>query len=157
MTVFPVRNISFRLSHALQALFCVLMATPGLASPLDVGALNGRVVYLDFWASWCAPCRQSFPWMESMRKAYDTQGLTVLAINVDHDRADADRFLQQFHPGFDVRFDPQGVWAEQYKVSGMPTSIIIDRHGIVSFKHVGFWPEDSKVSAQEIRQLLAEH
>ena len=142
---------------ALHTLFCVIVVTPGIAAPLDLTELRGRVIYMDFWASWCAPCRQSFPWMESMKKTYEAQGLTVIAVNVDHDRADADRFLQQFHPDFEVRFDPQGVWAEQFKVSGMPTSVIIDRHGTLRFTHVGFWPADSEVSAQQIRQLLAEH
>jgi hypothetical protein len=94
--------------------------------------------------------------MEEMQKAHQTDGLNVIAVNVDHDRADADRFLKQFHPGFDVRFDPEGTLAQRFKVSGMPTSLIIDRHGAVRFTHVGFWPADSAVAAHEIRELLAE-
>jgi cytochrome c biogenesis protein CcmG, thiol:disulfide interchange protein DsbE len=140
---------------------CALLLAVGAptvsAAPLDLSALRGRVVYLDFWASWCGPCRQSFPWMESMQKAYQAQGLTVLAINVDHDRADADRFLKIFHPDFEIRFDPNGSWAEEFKVSGMPTSVIIDRHGAVRFTHVGFWPAQGDVSAKQIRELLGEH
>jgi thiol-disulfide isomerase/thioredoxin len=134
------------------------LATPAAirAEPLDLTAWRGRVVYLDFWASWCAPCRQSFPWMNSMQKTYDADGLTIIAINVDHDRADAERFLKQFQPRFEVRFDPQGRWAEQFKVSGMPTSMIIDRHGVTRFTHIGFWPGDSETSAQQIRELLRE-
>ena len=92
-----------------------------------------------------------------MKNTYEAQGLTILAINVDHDRADADRFLRIFHPDFEIRFDPQGSWPEQFNVSGMPTSVIIDRHGVVRFTHVGFWPAQGDVSAQQIRQLLAEH
>jgi Redoxin len=95
--------------------------------------------------------------MESMKGTYEARGLTVLAINVDHDRADADRFLKIFHPDFEIRFDPQGSWAEQFKVSGMPTSVIIDRHGVVRFTHVGFWPAQGDVSAKQIQQLLSEH
>ena len=133
------------------------IGTAAAAAPLDLSAFRGRVVYLDFWASWCGPCRQSFPWMESMKNTYEAQGLTILAINVDHDRGDADRFLRIFHPDFEIRFDPQGSWPEQFNVSGMPTSVIIDRHGVVRFTHVGFWPAQGDVSAQQIRQLLAEH
>ena len=142
---------------AICALLLAVRASPVSAAPLDLSALRGRVVYLDFWASWCGPCRQSFPWMDSMQKAYEAQGLTVLAINVDRDRADADRFLKIFHPEFEIRFDPEGSWAEEFKVSGMPTSVIIDRHGAVRFTHVGFWPAQGDVSAQQIRKLLAEH
>lgn len=142
----------------LYALICVAFAsaTAEPAQIVDLDALRGRVVYLDFWASWCAPCRQSFPWMEEMRKAHQADGLTVIAVNVDHDRADADRFLKQLHPGFDVRFDPEGTLAQRFKVSGMPTSLIIDRHGAVRFTHVGFWPAQGAVAAQEIRELLTE-
>jgi thiol-disulfide isomerase/thioredoxin len=136
-------------------LSCALMQ-PACAEPLDLSALRGRVVYLDFWASWCTPCRKSFPWMDAMKKAYEAQGLTIIAVNVDHDRADADRFLKQFHPGFEIRFDTEGKLAEAFKVSGMPTSIIIDKHGVARFTHIGFWPGDSEVSAQQIRELLAE-
>lgn len=135
---------------------CLLAATTAAAAPLDLGELRGHVIYLDFWASWCAPCRQSFPWMESMNKEYAAQGLSIVAIDVDADKADAERFLRTFHPGFEVRFDPKGAWAEQFKVVGMPTSIIIDRHGVTRYVHTGFWPADATVSAHEIRELLAE-
>jgi cytochrome c biogenesis protein CcmG/thiol:disulfide interchange protein DsbE len=142
---------------AICALLWIVGATRAAAAPLDLSALRGRVVYLDFWASWCGPCRQSFPWMESMKKAYEGQGLTILAVNVDHDRADADRFLAAFQPDFEIRFDPRGSWAQEFKVSGMPASVLIDRHGVVRFTHVGFWAAQGEVSAQQIRELLAEH
>ena len=144
--------------YLIRAFVCLALgaSTPGLAAPLDLSPLHGRVVYLDFWASWCAPCRQSFPWMSSMQQSYGAQGLSVLAIDVDHDRGDAERFLKEFHPGFEVRFDPEGNWAQQYKIGGMPTSLIIDRRGVVRFTHVGFWPADGAVAAHEIRELLAE-
>ncbi|MHB8475948.1 MAG: TlpA disulfide reductase family protein [Steroidobacteraceae bacterium] len=78
------------------------------AAAVDLAEFRGNVVYLDFWASWCAPCRQSFPWMQTMQDAYGAQGLRVVAVNVDQYRADAERFLAKFHPNFDVRFDPLG-------------------------------------------------
>ena len=96
----------------IRILLCICVAfiapTKAAASPLDLAALRGRVVYLDFWASWCAPCKQSFPWMQTMKATYEGQGLTVVAVDLDTDRADADRFLAQFKPTFDVHFDPQG-------------------------------------------------
>jgi len=126
------------------------------SGPLDLNELRGRVIYLDFWASWCAPCRQSFPWLQAMKNAYERQGLTVIAVNLDHNRSDAERFLQRFHPDFDVRFDPQGVVAQQFKVAGMPTSVVIDRHGLQRFVHIGFRPADRAPYAEEVRQLLEE-
>jgi len=71
----------------------VSCTTTRAASPLDLTALQGRVVYLDFWASWCGPCKQSFPWMQTMEAAYEGQGLTVIAVNLDTDCADADRWF----------------------------------------------------------------
>jgi cytochrome c biogenesis protein CcmG/thiol:disulfide interchange protein DsbE len=126
------------------------------ASPLDLTSLRGRVVYLDFWASWCGPCRQSFPWMETMKSTYGAQGLEIITVNLDRDRADADRFLKQFHPTFDLRFDPKGELAEQYKVQGMPSSVLIDRHGVTRFMHVGFRPVDGAIYEAQVRELLAE-
>lgn len=94
--------------------------------------------------------------MGLMQTAYERQGLTVIAVNLDHDRADADRFLKTFRPSFDVQFDPKGVLAEQFKVSGMPTSVLIDRHGVLRYTHIGFRAVDRQICTKEIQQLLAE-
>ena len=139
-------------------LICICsLVTSSQAAPLDMKQWNGRVVYLDFWASWCGPCRQSFPWMQKMKQAYESQGLTIVAVDLDQSRADADRFLARFHPDFPVRFDPSGSLAEEYKVTGMPTSVIFDRHGAVRFTDVGFLPVDEQKYEQQIQGLLAEH
>jgi cytochrome c biogenesis protein CcmG/thiol:disulfide interchange protein DsbE len=114
------------------------------------------VVYLDFWASWCAPCQQSFPWMQSLKNTYERDGLTVIAVNLDRRRADADRFLSKESVNFDVRFDPQGLMAEALKVKGMPTSIIIDRHGVTRFTHIGFRPIDAPAYEAQLKLVLAE-
>src|ERR1700722_15548182 len=126
------------------------------ASPLDLTSLRGHVVYLDFWASWCGPCKQSFPWMETMKTTYEAQGLEITTVNLDTDRADADKFLKQFHPTFDVRFDPKGELAELYKLQGMPSSVLIDRHGVTRFTHLGFRPIDGPIYEAQLRGLLAE-
>ena len=152
-------------SRALPALIYASLLSVGAAnaspsvgaSPaVDIQDFRGRVVYLDFWASWCAPCRQSFPWMQAMKNAYESRGLTVLAVNLDRDRGDADRFLAQFHPSFDVRFDPQGKVAEHFKVQGMPTGLVVDRHGVVRFTHIGFRPVDEAAYENQLREILAE-
>jgi len=134
----------------------LLIGAAHAATPIDLAHYHGQVVYLDFWASWCVPCRQSFPWMQTRNDTYQRQGLAVVAINLDHDQADADQFLQRFHPDFEVQFDPQGTFAERFKVAGMPTSVIIDRHGVARFTHIGFRPADRETYEHELQVLLAE-
>jgi len=137
---------------------------PPLGEPIEVDTelfneiiAKARVpVLVDFWASWCGPCKQSFPWMQKMRDTYGQLGLTVIAINLDVDRADADRFLNRFGPTFEVRFDPLGKIAEFYKVQAMPSSLLIDRHGVTRFTHVGFRVIDSPTYEAQVQQLLAE-
>lgn len=149
-----------RLSMAVLTLLCLFAAgLPDISyaePPLDLKTLQGRVVYVDFWASWCTPCRQSFPWMQAMTTAHGRDGLTVIAINLDHDRASAERFLRQFSPGFEVKFDPAGKVAEQFNVMGMPTSVVVDRRGVVRFTHIGFRSIDEEAYENQLRQLLAE-
>jgi thiol-disulfide isomerase/thioredoxin len=125
-------------------------------SPIDLTAYQGKVVYLDFWASWCAPCRKSFPWMDTLQSAYRNQGLVVIGVNVDQERPLAERFLGQMSPHFQIVFDPAGTLAERFKVTGMPTSFIIDRHGAVRFTHQGFRDERTAQLDSEIGGLLAE-
>jgi len=92
------------------------IALPGLAGPVQLDALRGQVVFVDFWASWCGPCKQSFPWLNEMQAKYGARGLRVLAVNVDRQRAHADRFLAQVPARFAVAFDPQGDVAQRYAV-----------------------------------------
>ncbi len=143
--------------RCLSVCACLLLGLAARAdSPLDLDGLRGRVIYLDFWASWCAPCLQSFPWMQAMKDAYERQGLSVVAVNLDQHREDAERFLAKFHPNFDVRFDPQGHEAERFKIQGMPTSLIIDRHGVLRFTHIGFLTVDRDTYENQLRKVLAE-
>jgi cytochrome c biogenesis protein CcmG/thiol:disulfide interchange protein DsbE len=144
------------LRSILVGLGLLLFAPTWAATPLDLAALRGQVVYLDFWASWCGPCRQSFPWMQTLKKTYEEQGLTIVAVNLDTDRADADKFLHQFKPTFDVRFDPEGKLAELYNIKTMPSSVLIDRHGVTRFTHMGFRPADGAIYEVQLRELLAE-
>jgi len=109
---------------------------------VSLADLQGKVVYLDFWASWCEPCRQSFPWMNDMSKQFADSGLVVLAINLDRDRAKADAFLERNPAVFTVGFDPSGKIAEQFNVKGMPSSYLIARDGKVIRSHIGFREKD---------------
>ena len=107
-----------------------------------LAAHTGKAIYIDFWASWCVPCKQSFPWMNAMQDKYRAKGLQVIAINVDSKRADADRFLLKTPASFQIVYDPTGNSAKSYGVKAMPTSLLIDRNGRVTYIHAGFRDED---------------
>jgi thiol-disulfide isomerase/thioredoxin len=128
--------------------------SPAGDGSLDLGALKGHVVYLDFWASWCGPCKLSFPWMMEMQRRYGPQGLVVVAVNLDRDRALAATFLREFNPAFAIVFDGKATLAQQFKVAGMPSSVIIDREGKARSTHTGFRPDERPALEAELRTAL---
>lgn len=113
---------------------------------------KGNVIYVDFWASWCGPCRKSFPWMNSMQKKYSD--LKVISINVDNDKSLAAEFLQQVPANFPVIYDPKGRIAKKYKLKGMPSSYIFNKKGILVSSHVGFTETKQKKYEIELQSLL---
>ena len=115
---------------------------PGAAVAPRLAALKGKVVYVDFWASWCGPCRQSFPWMNDMQQKYGAQGLQIVAVNVDAKRADADQFLSEVPARFALAFDPKGDGARRIGVKAMPTALLIGADGRVVKVHQGFREQD---------------
>ncbi|OGI39022.1 MAG: thiol:disulfide interchange protein [Candidatus Muproteobacteria bacterium RBG_16_62_13] len=123
--------------------------------PLRLASLRGKVVYLDYWASWCEPCRQSFPWMNEMQARYGEKGLVVVAVNLDKDAAEARRFLASFPARFTVAFDPDGKTARRLALKGMPSSFLIDRQGQIVGTHVGFREAGKGKIENEIRAQLA--
>lgn len=128
---------------------------PGRDGSVSLEALRGKVVYLDFWASWCGPCRRSFPWMGAMQERYGAQGLQVVAINLDAKREDAERFLAATPAGFMVAFDPAGQQGRAYAVKGMPSSVLVGRDGRVLWRHAGFRDEDREELEKRIAAALA--
>ena len=127
---------------------------PTLQGKFDLEKLHGKVVYLDFWASWCIPCRQSFPWMNEMQARYHDSGLEVVAVNLDKNRALADEFLKKLEANFTVAFDAQGDSAKAYNLRGMPSSYLIGRDGKLYASHIGFREKDKAKIEQAIQQLL---
>lgn len=123
---------------------------------VSLSQYRGKVVYLDFWASWCKPCRKSFPWMNDVQQKYGDQGLVVLAINLDKEPELAAAFLQQVPAKFTVAYDPQGQVAKQYKLPGMPTSYLIDKQGQLRVAHKGFFEAQAQKYESEISALLNE-
>ncbi|MCH1931275.1 TlpA family protein disulfide reductase [Shewanella sp. A25] len=123
---------------------------------VTLSEFKGKVVYVDFWASWCGPCRKSFPWMNEMQAKYQDRGLAIVAINLDPEKKDADGFLQKLPATFNVRFNPEGDVAKSFDLLGMPSSFIFDKQGNLVKSHVGFTPEKSQEYEQELVELLKE-
>ena len=116
---------------------------------------KGKVVLLDFWASWCSPCRRSFPWFIAMQNKYQQQGLEVIAVNIDVERSDADAFLAEFAVNFTIIYDSDAVIGRQYQLKGMPSSFLIDKEGLVRFQHTGFVADKLDLYESHIKELIA--
>jgi thiol-disulfide isomerase/thioredoxin len=140
-----------------------LFADSGTAAPAPatpdwslLKSYSGKVVLVDFWASWCGPCLRSFPWMNDLQQHYGGAGLVIVAVNVDQDRELADAFLLKLPPKFRVEFDAPGNIARQFGVQVMPSSYLVDRQGRVRVAHAGFRDAQRAEREQEIVQLLKE-
>jgi len=105
---------------------------------LDLSDYEGRVVVIDFWASWCVPCRRSFPWLNTMQSKYADEGLVIIGVNVDRVRADADEFLERFPATFNIIYDNEADLAKRFGVQAMPSSFVIGRDGAIRERHLGF-------------------
>jgi thiol-disulfide isomerase/thioredoxin len=117
--------------------------------------LKGKVVMVDFWASWCEPCKQSFPVMAELQKQYGEKGLVVVAINVDENRSDMEAFLKKNAATFLILRDSAQKLVAQAGIATMPSSFLIDREGKVRFVHTGYrGAETKKKYEEEIQALL---
>ena len=119
----------------------------------ELEKLKGKPVLVDFWASWCGPCRESFPWMDEIKKKYPE--LEIIAINLDEEREDADEFLLEMPTELNIVFDPEGELAEKYRVDAMPSSYLIDTNGNIVVQHTGFFADKTTEYETSIKQLLA--
>jgi thiol-disulfide isomerase/thioredoxin len=124
---------------------------------LHLSAYTGKVVLVDFWASWCVSCKKSFPALDTIYGDYHARGLEVVAVNLDEKRRDADAFLDRYPHHLTVLFDPTALSAVKFGVKGMPTSFLIDKTGTIRFTHVGYSGDVAETYRREIAQLLAEH
>ena len=127
---------------------------PGDNHTISLEKLKGKVVYLDFWASWCHPCRKSFPWMNDMHSRYDSKKFTIIAVNLDTSKADALKFLQKTPAKFNIAYDPEHTVAGKYNLKGMPSSYLIDKKGTLVFAHKGYREGDKNEIENKIRKLI---
>jgi thiol-disulfide isomerase/thioredoxin len=127
----------------------------GAGQTVRLPAAGGKVTYVDFWASWCGTCRQSFPWMNEIQRKYAAQGLEVIGVNLDAEATDAEKFLAKVPAEFTVAYDPVGDSARRFGVKGMPTSLLLGRDGTVLLRHTGFSASDSAELEAAIRRAVA--
>jgi thiol-disulfide isomerase/thioredoxin len=121
---------------------------------VSLSQYKGKVVYLDFWASWCGPCRKSFPWMNAMQAKYGPKGFQVVAVNLDENNSDAARFLKETPAQFAVAYDAKAVTPALYGVKGMPSSFLVGRDGRVLLEHSGFNDADRAELEKTIQSAI---
>ncbi|QBQ54822.1 TlpA family protein disulfide reductase [Nitrosococcus wardiae] len=160
------------------ALFCLLLATIplqtlaiseikreapnctlntlGAAEQITIQQWQGKVIYVDFWASWCPPCVKSFPFLNNLYQHFSDEGLQVLGVNLDEKLSDAEDFLAKFPTHFDIVIDPDQECAQLFDVQAMPSSFLVDRNGMIRYVHKGFRSGDVEKLRAQIQKLLKE-
>ena len=123
---------------------------------IKLSELRGEVVMLNFWASWCAPCRQEMPLLEALYKKYSDLGFTILAVNVEEDSSKADILLKDIPVTFPVLFDNTNQVTKLYKVVAMPSTVIIDRDGNMRYLHRGYLPGYEEEYKKQVSELIRE-
>jgi thiol-disulfide isomerase/thioredoxin len=127
-----------------------------VGDPVSLADLKGQVVLINFWASWCGPCRQEMPILDQLYKKYKAAGFTLLGVNVEPKSGDALAFLKGTPVSFPILFDTQSKVSTLYEVSGMPSTVIVDRKGNVRYVHHGYKAGDEGEYLDQIRSLMRE-
>jgi peroxiredoxin len=137
-------------------------AAPDFALPARDGGevrlseLKGQVVMINFWATWCGPCRQEMPLLQQIHAKYEPLGFTMLGVNVEPDSAAAQNWLKGMPVSFPIVFDRKSEVSSSFGVEAMPSSVLIDREGRVRHVHRGYKPGDEAVYADLVRGLVKE-
>jgi len=135
-------------------------APPALSAPrldgseLALATRRGQVVYVDFWASWCAPGLQAMPALDALQDRYRAEGFTVIGVNVDTERAAAVKMLERVAVDFDIVLDPQGVWPQAFALPAMPSGYLLDREGVVRFVKTGYRTKDLPLIEAAVQREL---
>jgi peroxiredoxin len=123
---------------------------------LKLSEYRGEVVLINFWASWCGPCRQEMPVLSELHDKYKALGFTVLGVNVEEDSSKARKLLQEMSVSFPVLLDNESVVSKQYDVIAMPSTVLVDRNGNMRYLHKGYKPGLEDVYLQQVRELIRE-
>ena len=125
-------------------------------STVRLSDLKGQVVLINFWATWCAPCREEMPLLDAIYQKYNRLGVELLGINVEDDASGAQEYLNETPVTFPILFDPDGRVSKQYQVKAMPSTILVDRQGNVRHIHYGYKPGYENDYQDQIRALVRE-
>jgi len=117
---------------------------------------RGKVVMLNFWASWCGPCRQEMPLLDAMHKRYSAAGFVLYGVNVEEDNTDAKKLIKELGVDLPVLYDPESKASSLYKVDAMPTTVLIDKKGQIRYVNRGYKPGDENKYRDQIRELIKE-
>lgn len=123
---------------------------------VSLAGLRGQVVLVNFWATWCAPCRQEMPLLDAIYRRYEPMGFTLLGVNVEPDSRLSERFLRDTPVTFPILFDPEERVSKLYSVAAMPSTVIVDRKGMVRYIHHGYKPGDENKYQDSVRSLIRE-
>lgn len=123
---------------------------------IRLSELRGEVVLINFWASWCGPCRQEMPLLDELHNKYKALGFTVLGVNVEQDTYQARKLLKDMPVSFPVLFDESSVVSKQYDVIAMPSTVLVDRNGNMRYLHKGYKPGLEEVYLEQVRELIRE-
>jgi len=148
------QTLIYKLTLVLLSILFASNVTADTSPKFNLEDYEGKVIYLDFWASWCIPCRKSFPWMNRIQQKYGTDKLVVIAVNLDKKRSLAENFLLEYPANFKILYDPAGKLAKYYQIKGMPSSIIFDQSGTPVAAHTGFFKDKVQLYEQEISKLI---
>jgi peroxiredoxin len=167
-----MKNLSSGSQLAVASLLCMLTGTPlasgtgGLApefslpesdgNTLSLTEHRGEVVMINFWATWCGPCRQEMPLLDALYDRYHDLGFTLIGVNVDEDSSVADGWLADRPVSFPIVYDPDSNVSRLYDVTAMPSTVIVDRSGQMRFRHYGYQPGYENDYQDQIRQLIRE-
>ena len=124
---------------------------------LDLQKYQGKVIYLDFWATWCPPCKKSMPYLNALRNEFLDQGFEIIAISVDENPEIARQFLQQHPVDYLIAMDPGGQCPKEYDVQAMPSAFFIDRKGKIRYIHLGFRDSDKEEIRNRVIELITEN
>jgi peroxiredoxin len=125
-------------------------------SNIKLSELRGQVVMVNFWASWCGPCRQEMPLLEQLYQRYQPMGFTLLGVNVEEDSSAANKVLKEIPVSFPILYDSRNSVSESYQVRAMPSTFLIDRDGNIRYLHKGYQPGYEQDYQQQIRELVRE-
>ena len=160
-------------NHIAAAVAALALALPTFASPVGAPApqfnlasqggkdislsqYKGQVVMLNFWASWCGPCRQEMPILEQLNHQYHNKGVTLIGVNVEPDSSAANTWLKATPVTFPILYDVDSKVSKLYEVQGMPNTVILDRKGVVRYIHRGYTPGAENEYLDQIRTLIRE-